>query len=254
MPKISADTEIITNKQIATDVYEVVVQAPEIAAQAKPGQFVHVAIKDGATLLRRPISISMLDKANGRLHLVYRIVGKGTAALAALTGGSIINCLGPLGRGFSLECQKALLVGGGVGIAPLRAVAAELGAEQADILMGGRTKEELFWQSMYEGLVKDIFITTDDGSLGTKGFTVTVLPELLASGHYDSVIVCGPEIMMKSAAKIAAKYNVPCQVSLEKHMACGIGACLSCTCESKDGTGRKKVCKDGPVFWAEEVF
>lgn len=254
MPKICADTTILRNQQIADGVYELLLAAPSLAALAQPGQFVHIDLKNDVTLLRRPLSLSFIDKEKGQLRIVYRIVGKGTAYLAVLKSGDVINCLGPLGHGFDLNCQNALLVGGGMGIAPLRAVAAALGSEHASILMGGRTQAELFWQPMYAGLVKQMFITTDDGSLGVKGFTVDLLPKLLQTGSYDRMIVCGPEIMMQRAAEIAARYQVPCQVSLEKHMACGLGACLSCTCESRNGGSRKKVCKDGPVFWAEEVF
>jgi dihydroorotate dehydrogenase electron transfer subunit len=252
LPKIAVDTEIVSNREIAGGVWEAVVQADEIAKNAKAGQFIHVGIKGGGVLLRRPISISKIDRAGGRLHLVYRVVGKGTAILAKLKQGDSVNCLGALGSGFDADCKNALLVGGGMGIAPLRSLAMTLGREKASILMGGRNAAELFWQDMYKDLVKDLFITTDDGSLGVKGFTTELLPKLLKENCYDRIFVCGPEIMMKKVAQIAKEYNVPCQVSLEKRMACGIGACLSCTCDSS--AGRKKVCKDGPVFWAEEVF
>ncbi len=107
--------------------------------------------------------------------------------------------------------------------------------------MGGRNKDEMFWPALYEGSVQKIHITTDDGSVGSKGFTVDVLPQLLATGKFDRVMVCGPEIMMKAAAKIAAEYKIPCQVSLEKHMACGLGACLSCTCAGSDGKRKKSM-------------
>lgn len=139
-----------------------------------------------------------------------------------------------------------------MGLSPVLFYAAAMQGK-ADVLMGGKTKGELFWQELFTGKVQDIFCTTDDGSLGTKGFTTTLLPELLAKKDYDIVVACGPEIMMKGIAKIAKEHGVRCQVSLEKRMGCGLGACLSCSIDTTDGK-RKKVCKDGPVFEAGEVF
>lgn len=254
MPKVAIDAKILDNKQLSADVKELIVYAPQIAEQVMPGQFVQVKVAEGEPLLRRPISIASADAAKGTLSLIYRIIGKGTARLAELKVNDEVNCLGPLGNGFDLTCKRPLLVGGGMGIAPLIFLAQQLRSETKEILMGGRNKDELFWQSMYENIVDAIHITTDDGSLGTKGFTITLLPKLLKQNVYDRIFVCGPEIMMESVAKIAKAHDIPCQVSLEKHMACGIGACLSCTCESKNGGKRKKVCTDGPVFWAGEVL
>ena len=118
--------------------------------------------------------------------------------------------------------------------------------------MGGRTKDELFWEHIYAPYVHEVFITTDDGSYGTKGFVTTLLPKLLAKESYDGIAVCGPPVMMQRVAALAASYDVPCEVSLERHMACGLGACLSCAVDTK--YGRRKVCKDGPVFSADEVY
>lgn len=251
MPKYAIDGEIVTNEFISEGVKEVVVFVPEIARQAKAGQFVHLKIAQ-TELLRRPISIS--DVKDGNLHLIYRIVGKGTNTLSTLKKGDLVNCLGPLGNGFDLNCHRPLLVGGGMGIAPLIYLAKQFNPQNTSILLGGKNKKEMFWQSRFENLAQKVHITTDDGSVGVKGFTVDLLPELIKQYEYDCIYVCGPHIMMEGIAKIAKQSNIPCQVSLEKYMACGIGACLSCTCESKNGGKRKKVCTDGPVFWAEEVL
>ena len=252
MPKHLEDAVIFQNRKVAEGMYEITLTAPTIAAIAKPGQFLHVQVSDAvAPLLRRPISIA--DVAVDKIVLIYRTIGKGTEALSKRKAGETISLLGPLGRGFptdKLEGKRTLLIGGGVGIAPLIYVANTVGC--SDILMGGRTKDDLFWTSYY-GACEDIYVTTDDGSMGLKGFTVDALPQILAEKSYDAICTCGPEIMMKRVAEIAKEYQVPCYVSLEKHMACGLGACLSCTCEAKDGT-RKKVCSHGPVFLAEEVF
>ena len=254
LPKLAIDTKIVEHNHISDNVKELVLFAPEIVEQAKPGQFIHLKITDGnEPLLRRPISIASVDLNNGLLTLIYRIAGNGTKKLATLKQGDVVNCLGPLGNGFALDFQKPLLVGGGIGMAPLIFLAQRLLPCNIDILMGGRTKTEMCWHELFQDIVEEIHITTDDGSLGTKGFTVDLLPDLLKTGKYDGIYVCGPHIMMEKVSAIAKEYNIPCQVSLEKHMACGIGACLSCTCQSKDGS-RKKVCSDGPVFYAEEVF
>ena len=243
---------VLSCETMAQDLVRIILSAPDIAAQAKAGQFIHILVPDSGHVLRRPISLADVDRTTGTLTLIYRVVGKGTAAMAALQPADPINCLGPLGHGFSLTAKKPLLVGGGMGIAPLLFLAKTF-AGKASILMGGRNAEEMFWPELYQGLVQDVFITTDDGSMGTKGFTVTLLPALLQKGAYDRIFVCGPEIMMRGVAGIAKEAGIACEVSLEKRMACGLGACLSCSIDTTDGQ-RKKVCKDGPVFPAQEVF
>lgn len=256
LPKIAVDATVIENQSIINDVKELVVYAPKIVQQAVPGQFVHIrGTKDEeGPLLRRPISISSVDIKAGTLHLIYRIIGNGTAYLANLKKFDQINCLGPLGNGFNLNCDRPLLIGGGMGIAPLIFLAQRLNPHNTKVLLGGRNKTEMFWRDKFDGLAEQIYITTDDGSLGVKGFTVNVLPEIIKANAFDRIFVCGPAIMMEAAANIAKDHHIACQVSLEKHMACGIGACLSCTCASKNSDKRKKVCTDGPVFWAEEVL
>ena len=125
-------------------------------------------------------------------------------------------------------------------------------AGSVDVLMGGRNRAELFWETLYAPYVHDLFITTDDGSYGSKGVVTSVLPYLLASENYDGIAVCGPPIMMERVAAIAEEYDLPCEVSLERRMACGLGACLSCSIDTR--SGRRKVCKDGPVFSGREVY
>lgn len=254
LPKLVEDAAVLENKKSTADICELLLAAPVLAKQVLPGQFIHAKTTGDGLLLRRPISLAGADAKSGVIRLFYRIVGKGTAALAALKQGDNLNCLGPLGQGFDLSCERPLLVGGGMGIAPLIFLAEKLKSKQVDVLLGGKNQVELFWREIYAPLVKEVFVTTDDGSLGKKGFTVDLLPELLDKKEYDRIFVCGPQIMMEGVAKIAAMRKISCQVSLEKHMACGIGACLSCTCEGKDDGKRKKICSDGPVFWAEEVL
>ncbi|MCR5757648.1 MAG: dihydroorotate dehydrogenase electron transfer subunit [Selenomonas sp.] len=252
LPKVAVDGDIVAHNELVTDVWRMEVEARPIAREGEPGQFVQLQIPQGGFTLRRPVGIAEIDRQKGTVAFIYRVVGKGTKALSKLPVGSQINVLGPLGHGFSLQAKHPLLVGGGMGLSPLLCYA-EHSQGKASVLMGGRCERELFWQKIYAPNVQDVFCTTDDGSCGTKGFTTTLLPELLRQGDYDLVIACGPEIMMQGIARIAHEHGVPCQVSLEKRMGCGLGACLSCSIDTTRGE-RKKVCKDGPVFWAEEVF
>lgn len=253
LPKMVEEASVIEHVWLSNKVRRLVLYAPKIAGQAVPGQFVHIRAADQIDpLLRRPLSLSNVNAEDGKLSLIYRVVGHGTEVLARLTFGDIVDILGPLGEGFALDAKRPLLIGGGLGIAPLIYLAGALKPAPVEILLGGRSKEEMFWT----GLFKDkcsLHITTDDGSLGVKGVTLDILPKLIEKGNFDRVYVCGPRPMMEGAAKIAKEYGIGCQVSLEEHMACGVGACLSCTCEGQDGK-RRKICSDGPVFWAEEVF
>ncbi|MCC5464887.1 dihydroorotate dehydrogenase electron transfer subunit [Pelosinus baikalensis] len=254
MPKMVVEARIVRNTEIGVNVKELVLYAPEIAAQAVPGQFLHVRVADSYyPLLRRPLSISSADRITGTVSTIYRVVGQGTACLAALSSKDSVDCMGPLGNGFVIHGQRSLLVGGGMGLAPLMFLAGALCPRPIEILMGGRTKEEMFWADMFHNKCDAIHITTDDGTLGSCGVTLDLLPEVLKSGAFDVIYTCGPRTMMEGVVKVAKTYNIPCQVSLEEYMACGIGGCLSCTCAGKDGS-RKKVCTDGPVFWAQEVM
>lgn len=252
LPKVAIDTEILWNTPVGSDVYELTVQGGGIVTQAQPGQFIHLQIPSGDVFLRRPFGIADTDENEGQLTMYYRVMGKGTRVLTALKRGDVVNCLGPLGHGFSLNAKRPLLVGGGMGLAPLLYLAKRFRGK-ADVLMGGRNRDELFWEKIFAHYVRKTFVATDDGSLGTKGFTTELLPKVLGNEAYDCVYTCGPEIMMRGIANIAAQKGVACQVSLEKRMACGLGACLSCVCDTANEE-RKKICKDGPVFWAQDVF
>ena len=250
MRKSTFDAVVLSNKALTADVFCLTVSAPEIINGAFPGMFFQLRIFSGqGILLRRPISIA--DIQDTKITFIYRVIGKGTAEMKKLKPGDVINCLGPLGNGFSLSAQKPLLIGGGMGAAPLLYLA-KMYDKKADLLIGSRNSKEMFWPELYKDLLNNIYITTDDGSVGTKGFTVDLLPVLLKENHYDALFVCGPEIMMRGIYKIVQGENIFCQVSLEKRMACGLGACLSCSIDTK--SGRKKVCTDGPVFKAQEVL
>lgn len=240
---------IKSNAAVAENIFRLEVDAPELAESAAAGQFVQVMVGEEFTL-RRPLGIA--STKNSAVKIFYRVVGRGTEILATRRVGDTLNILGALGRGFDTNTSgRILLVGGGMGLAPLLSVAEKVPA--VDVLIGGKNAGEVkFWVKEFSAEVGRIFITTDDGSFGSLGFATTLLPEVLEHENYAAIYTCGPEIMMRGVAKIASENALPCAVSLERRMACGLGACLSCSIATH--TGRKKVCKDGPVFDAREVF
>ena len=217
---------------------------PDIA----PGQFVQVRV-DGSpsTYLRRPISIHDVDFGKNEIILLVQQVGEGTRHLAASELGAIVNMVLPLGNGFTLpeKGEKVALVGGGIGIAPLFYFAKVLNEKgiQPTLLLGGKTKSDLLRLVDYQQL-GDVFVTTEDGSLGEKGFVT--MHSVWNERQFDKIYVCGPKPMMKAVAKLAAEKDTWCEVSLENLMACGLGACLCCVEDTVDG--HVCVCKEGPVF------
>ena len=241
------NAEIAENVEAAKNIYRLTVKAD---INGKPGQFVQLRLPSNEFTLRRPFGIASIN--DGQVKMFYRVVGNGTNFLTDCKSGEYINILGSLGNSFDIaDGEKILLIGGGMGLAPLLFAASE--AKSVDVFMGGRNAEEvIFWQDEFKDFVDNIFVMTDDGSYGNKGFVTDFLPDALKNNHYDKILVCGPEIMMRKVAAIAKKYNIACQVSMEKRMACGLGACLSCSIDTIHG--RRKVCKDGPIFNAEEVF
>lgn len=254
MKKLVVVGKILANEAINANVKRMVIEAPQIAEAAQPGQFVHVKKPDSVNFLRRPFSIADADRENGTITLIYRIAGKGTAEYAAMKVGEAFSILGPIGNGFALKDGRPLLIGGGVGIAPLIYLSRQLKDKKPILLIGGKNKNEVFWEKYLQEFADKIYITTDDGSVGFKGFTVQLLPQILAENNIEHIYTCGPNIMMEGVAKLAHKHDIDCQVSLEKRMACGIGVCLGCTFEGKLTGKRRKVCTEGPVFASKEVF
>ncbi len=254
MTKYVVDAKVVGQRMLNAVTKQIDLIAPQIAAEAVPGQFVNVQVsRRTAPLLRRPLGVAGVDREHGVITLIYRIIGEATKILADVCSGDVISVVGPLGHGFDRSAKHPLLIGGGTGLAPLLYLAETMAAEgiKPDVIMGGRTADDLFWKDLYLDLVERMGLTTDDGSLGTKGTVMAELPLVLQRIHYDCVYVCGPAPMMKAVSAAVLEKGIKCQVSLEKYMACGLGACLSCSCQ---GIGKRiKVCQDGPVFWAEEV-
>ncbi len=213
-----------------------------------PGQFVQVRI-DGSpsTYLRRPISIHDVDFQRNEIFLLVQQVGEATRHLAAATTGDLINMVLPLGNGFTMPDggEKCLLVGGGIGIAPLFYFARVLNDKgiHPTLLLGGKSQSDLLRLSDYQEL-GETFVTTEDGSHGEKGFVT--MHSIWQQRSFDKIYVCGPKPMMKAVAKLAAEKGTWCEVSLENLMACGLGACLCCVEDTVDG--HVCVCKEGPVF------
>lgn len=243
---------IIRQEEIADDIYSMWLKTDEIAKNAKAGQFVSVYSQDGSRILPRPISICEIDKKDGSIRLVYRVAGKGTEEFSHLTAGKIIDIMGPLGNGFPKKTKKAFLIGGGIGIPPMLQLAKELDCEKQMVL---GYKDELFLTEEFEEF-GEVYIATEDGSMGTKG---TVLDAIRVNElEADMIYACGPKPMLKALKEYAKEKDIECWISMEERMACGIGACLACVCQSthKDGhtnVDNKRICKEGPVFLAEEV-
>lgn len=254
MAKFKEIAKVISQENIATGVYSMWIQTKDIADEAVAGQFISVYCKDGAKLLPRPISICEVDKENKALRIVYRVVGGGTEEMSGYVAGDDIDILGPLGNGFMQRDKKAILIGGGIGIPPMVELAKSL-KDKCEVQIVAGYRDELF---LVDELKSNgtLYIATEDGSTGTKG---TVIDAIKAEGITGDVIYsCGPTPMLRAIKAYAAEAGIECQISLEEKMACGIGACLACVCKSKDidhhtNVNNKRICKDGPVFLAEEV-
>ena len=231
--------------------YSFTLRAPGItAAMAGPGQFVHIKCGEGL-LLRRPISVCSWE--GELLQVVFEVRGEGTQWLARCKQGDTLDVLGPLGTGFRVAPgERVLLVGGGIGVPPMLGCARYAGGS-ASAVLGFRSADRAMLLEEFRKCCKDVFLCSDDGSIGAHGFVDAQVREVLAKDKsFTAVLACGPKPMLRAVAQAAAEYGVPCQVSMEERMACGVGACLGCAVQMADGS-MKHVCKDGPVFSAEEV-
>ena len=247
---------IVEQKEIAPDIFSMWIQTEKIAKAAAAGQFVSLYSKDKSRMLPRPISLCEIDRSQGRLRLVYRVAGEGTREFSKLAAGNVIPVLGPLGNGFPLDevrGKRVMLMGGGIGIPPMVQTAKELGNGFAVVVAGYR--DTLFLQDELRECGQ-VYTATEDGSAGTKGTVLDAVREQALAA--DAIFACGPIPMLKAIKQYAAGQNIPCWISMEEKMACGVGACLGCVCQSKEVDGHshvhnKRICKDGPVFLASEV-
>lgn len=247
-------TKVILHADCGPGYRLLVLDAPQIAAAAQPGQFVHVKVPALETsALRRPFSI--FNAEDGRLELLYKTVGRGTAALNAVKPGETVEVLGPLGRGFPTTCDGTpLLVGGGYGVAPLYFLARRL-ETACKLFVGGRTKDDLLALDRFAALGVEVFAATNDGSFGTKGFAVVPLDaelnRLRAAGERFELFTCGPDGLLKAVSERACALGAPGWISVDRHMVCGVGACYACIQRTVKGNAR--CCVDGPVFKATDL-
>ena len=248
---------ILEKTEIAAGIFSYVIYCPEPASAAKAGQFVHIKA-DGFTL-RRPISICDVDKEKGTLRIVFEVRGAGTDKLSQLNVGDKMNMIAPLGNGFTTknvpEGKTVIVVGGGIGVPPMLQTAKTFPDNRVKTVIGFRSKDRVILEDDFISIGSDVSVCTDDGSYGEKGLVTFPLIEELEKGNASMIYACGSTPMLKAVVNAAKLYNVPCEVSLEQRMACGVGACVGCAVNINRG-GRNfvlRVCKDGPVFKAEEV-
>ncbi|WP_071459385.1 dihydroorotate dehydrogenase electron transfer subunit [Bacillus massilinigeriensis] len=251
---------VISVREIADSIHEMVLEGRLADEIEKPGQFVHIRVGAGIDpLLRRPISIAAVDGANSRFTIIFRSGGRGTDLLAGKKPGETLDVLGPLGNGFSTSMLKAgdtaLLVGGGIGVPPMYGLGQKLRVKGVRVVsvLGFQTERSVFYQEEFHTLGES-YIATVDGTFGRKGFVTDILTEIGLDA--DVLYACGPTPMLRALE--AGCYTPETYLSLEERMGCGIGACFACVCRTadsqEDGKGYKKVCSDGPVFKAGEVL
>lgn len=257
--------QILENREIFPGYYLIRVNSPELAGRVVPGQFFDIRVTNRMDLiLRRPISIFDYDETS--VSMLYEVVGKGTAILSAKKTGEDLDILGPLGNGYSLpmDARRVVLVAGGIGVAPLFSWTKELiqmnkrGRKiDIEILIGAKNEYKILCEENFRKIGLNPLIATDDGSYGYKGFVTKLLEQYLQDTKYESrdtvVYGCGPEIMLKNLSKVLIKNNIKGEISMERWMGCGMGACLGCVVKTTDGK-YKRACKDGPIFKADEIM
>lgn len=256
MAKVKMTSTILQQDCIGTDIYSLWLDAPEIASQAKPGQFISVYSNDSGRVLPRPISICEIDKEKGALRIVYRIAGKGTAEFSGMKAGETLDILGPLGNGFPMDVikgKRVFMMGGGIGIPPMVQTAKEAEAEVT--VIAGYRNSEIFLKEELEAN-GTLVVATEDGSVGTKGNVMDAIRENHLEA--DVIFACGPTPMLRAIKTYAEEKGILCYISMEEKMACGVGACLACVCKSREvdhhsHVHNKRICKDGPVFLSTEV-
>lgn len=254
MTRYKENAAVLSQERISDGIYSMWIETEDIAGQAVPGQFISVYSKDGSRMLPRPISICEIDREKNKIRIVYRVAGKGTAEFSGYKAGDRIDILGPLGNGFPSDNDGFMLaIGGGIGVPPMLEVIKEYKGRKTAVL--GYRDNNLFLKDEFDKY-SDVVIATEDGSIGTKGNVLDAVKE--NSLKPDIIYACGPAPMLKAVKKYAMENGIRAWISLEEKMACGIGACLACICKSKEidehsQVNNKRICREGPVFSADEV-
>ncbi|WP_044937119.1 dihydroorotate dehydrogenase electron transfer subunit [Pseudobutyrivibrio sp. LB2011] len=251
--KIKESATVVAKKKLAEGVFSLELET-NASKYAVPGQFINIFSNDNSKLLPRPISICEINELKNTLRVVFRVVGEGTAEFSKLAVGDEVEILGPLGNGFPLEGEKAIVVGGGIGVPPMLELAKQLKGSVTAVM--GYRNDDLFLADEFIDAAADVIIATDDGSVGVHGTVVDAMKENELTA--DVIYACGPKPMLRGVAQYALEKGIKCYVSMEERMACGVGACLGCVCQSKEvddhsHVKNKRVCKDGPVFLSTEV-
>ncbi len=252
--------QIKTNIMVKPTIYKMALSSPPIASLSLPGQFINVKCGvDGSydPLFKRPLSIHSVNNNTGEISVLYAVVGRGTTLLSNMHSGQKLEINGPLGKGFDLSKADTeyILLGGGLGVAPLLFAAEYLknAGFPFSIIMGARSKDMICVENEFHSFCPHVNICTDDGSLGTKGFVTQRLEEVLSKNNsHKTVLACGPWEMLKAAVSLCGKFDAHIQVSLEERMACGLGVCLGCAVKTVNGMER--VCHEGPVFDGKGVI
>lgn len=246
---------IISNRRLKENYWHLEFESALIAKYADAGQFVNIRVIDGeAPLLRRPLSIHGVGAK--KIKVIYEVIGKGTQILSTRKPGEFLDIIGPLGKGFNYRSlvkssKRNVIIAGGMGVAPLVFLAQKLKLNKPLVLIGARSRKQILCQQEFKALGCTVKLATDDGSTGFKGRVTDLLKIILEQVKPACLFSCGPQPMLKAVGQIAGDYKINAQLSLEEHMACGIGACLGCVVSTK--SGYKTVCKDGPVFSSEEL-
>jgi dihydroorotate dehydrogenase electron transfer subunit len=257
---IQAKALILGTKRLGPLFYRFKLKSPSISSQARPGQFVHLRIEDSFDpLLRRPFSIHHTDPSQGTFDLLFKVRGKGTRLLSQKSPAEELDLIGPLGNGFPLPTpgQSPILVAGGIGIASLFMLAERLTSAGSPFFWGVKGKEEIFLRDELSSLGWRLSISTEDGSLGYQGLVTDLLQDFLARAKGDHLIyACGPWGMLREVARLSQENHLPCWVSLEGNMACGVGACWGCAvrCRVEGEIVYRRICKEGPIFAGREVI
>ncbi|MFO7173773.1 MAG: dihydroorotate dehydrogenase electron transfer subunit [Bacillota bacterium] len=262
---VQVEARVVAHRPGGPDWYKLVLEAPAIAARARAGQFVELAVQPSGRrglvldpLLKRPFSLCEIRPGDGTVSLIYRAVGRGTRLLAQVPPGERLEVLGPLGHSFPDPARGEgllVLVGGGIGIPPMAAAAAWAAAAGRPVraIAAARSREGLAALDELAATGAAVTVCTDDGSAGRQGLATDPLAEWLRAGAVAEVWACGPEAMLRGVRDLCLAAGVPAWLSLERPMACGFGVCMTCTVPRADGKGYFKCCTDGPVFRAEEV-
>lgn len=252
--------KLVKKEMLIDGIYKFSVEAPEIANTAKAGQFLEIKVSEtGEPFLRRPISIFNIDKENGIVEFIFQVKGRGTELLKLKEVGETIDIMGPLGFGsFKVqEYNNVAIIGGGIGIYPLYELTKELkGKANLNVYLGFRDKSLVSCEKEFEEIgLNKLVVTTDDGSYKEKGFAIDFMKKDIEEHRVDMIFACGPLPMLRAVREYAIKENIPCQISLEERMGCGIGACLGCAVKVISGAEPRfgHVCKEGPVFDAQNV-